>query len=296
MRNILSFLFFISSSVIALASHDYIPLLAPQNSWVTSTYKGIEEFSLGEKTIIDGKEYYCVICKDMSMPELAIQGIDSTSCFLREEGKKVYYKDKTYMDHPEWLIFDFGLTTDEMVELKPLQARTEICFIRVDSTDTIVLNGLERAVLYVSYGIVDDNYYVTDDDIWIEGIGSTKLPFLPLDNLRFGAVGYSDFRYYYDYASKYIYPEDREFYDFSGIIGTMAEMQLSLRRCGDVVMASFPMAEVGECLTVYDAAGRAVVSQPVRQGATTAILPMAEQPAGVYIVKLQSGEAVKLAW
>ncbi|MBR5844497.1 MAG: T9SS type A sorting domain-containing protein [Bacteroidaceae bacterium] len=69
---------------------------------------------------------------------------------------------------------------------------------------------------------------------------------------------------------------------------------LTLHRSGDALMAVFPTAQAGEAITLYDATGRAVVIQAVRQGATTATIDVATLPAGVYIARLNSGATAKV--
>ena len=63
---------------------------------------------------------------------------------------------------------------------------------------------------------------------------------------------------------------------------------------GDALMAEFPTAQAGEAITLYDATGRAVATQAVRQGATTANIDVATLPAGVYIARLNSGATAKV--
>ena len=59
-------------------------------------------------------------------------------------------------------------------------------------------------------------------------------------------------------------------------------------------MAVFPTASVGEAITLYDATGRVVATQAIRQGATTATIDVATLPAGVYIARHNSGATTKV--
>ena len=72
------------------------------------------------------------------------------------------------------------------------------------------------------------------------------------------------------------------------------EKTLTLHRDGRALMAVFPTASAGEAITLYDATGRAVATQAVRQGATTATIDIAALPAGVYIARLNSGATAKV--
>ena len=71
---------------------------------------------------------------------------------------------------------------------------------------------------------------------------------------------------------------------------------LTLHRDGGALMAVFPTTSVGEAITLYDATGRAVATQAVRQGATTATIDITALPAGVYIARLNSGATAKVVW
>ena len=84
--------------------------------------------------------------------------------------------------------------------------------------------------------------------------------------------------------------------DFSAVHATPADgCCLTLHREGDALMAVFPTASVGEVITLYDATGRVVATQPIRTGATTATIDTTALPAGVYIARLNSGATAKVA-
>ena len=59
-------------------------------------------------------------------------------------------------------------------------------------------------------------------------------------------------------------------------------------------MAVFPTASAGETITLYDATGRAVATQAIRTGATTATIDITALPTGVYIARLNSGATAKV--
>ena len=131
----------------------------------------------------------------------------------------------------------------------------------------------------------------TINDAWIEGIGYTAFIFSgDLDanfmhelqcvfeegELIYCADG-ADCNGLSDHANKKI--------DFT---------TLTLHRDGGALMAVFPTASTGETITLYDATGRAVAVQAVRQGATTATIDTTALPAGVYIACLNSGATAKV--
>ena len=61
-----------------------------------------------------------------------------------------------------------------------------------------------------------------------------------------------------------------------------------------ILTIHFPTVQADEAITLYDATGRAVATQAVRQGATTATIDVATLPAGVYIARLNSGATAKV--
>ena len=69
---------------------------------------------------------------------------------------------------------------------------------------------------------------------------------------------------------------------------------LTLHRSGDVLMATFPTVGKGEAITLYDATGRVVTTQPIREGATTTSIDVATLPDGIYIARLSNGSTAKV--
>ena len=61
-----------------------------------------------------------------------------------------------------------------------------------------------------------------------------------------------------------------------------------------ILTIHFPTVQADEAITLYDATGRAVATQAVRQGATTGTIDVATLPAGVYIARLNSGATAKV--
>ena len=264
--------------------HEYIPILSPSNEWVELSYQHYVQYTVGEKGELYGKNYYTINVTEMSLPDKAISHSTHNSLY-REEDKKLY---KLNVDE-DFLVFDFGANAGDTVELKPLFQGQERKIV-IDSIKTTTLNGKERNVFYVHY----ISNYGDDDDVWIEGIGPIH-SFLFNEIIRWGGAGYSYFHYYYDNSTQYVYPEDRDVLDFSAVHATQSDAKsLTLHRNGDALMAAFPTAQAGEAITLYDATGRAVATQAVRQGATTANIDVATLPAGVYIARLNSGATAKV--
>ena len=80
----------------------------------------------------------------------------------------------------------------------------------------------------------------------------------------------------------------------TGVITPQKVCVLTLHREGDALMAVFPTASAGETITLYDATGRAVATQAIRTGATTATIDITALPTGVYIARLNSGATAKV--
>jgi hypothetical protein len=264
----------------AYAEHEYIPLISPSNEWVEYGYKHYMQYTVGEMVELYGKNYYTINETELSLPDQVISHSKHKS-YYREEDKKLYMLN---VDE-DFLVFDFGANTGDTVILKPLYENQERKII-IDSIETTTLNGKERNVYYVDYGY--------NTDVWIEGIGPIH-SFLFNEVIRWGGVGYSYFHYYYDNSTQYVYPEDREVLDFSAVHATPADANtLTLHRNGNALMAVFPTASAGDAITLYDATGRVVATQPIRTGATTATIDTTALPAGVYIAHLNSGVTTKV--
>ena len=75
---------------------------------------------------------------------------------------------------------------------------------------------------------------------------------------------------------------------------TSAKNSLAIYIKENLLMAVFPTASAGEAITLYDATGRVVATQPIRTGATTATIDVATLPAGIYIARLNSGATTKV--
>ena len=69
--------------------------------------------------------------------------------------------------------------------------------------------------------------------------------------------------------------------------------KLTLHKSSDNLIAVFPEAHRGTQLIIYSATGQAVRSLSVREGATTASVPMQGLPKGVYIFSLTSGNGCR---
>ena len=75
---------------------------------------------------------------------------------------------------------------------------------------------------------------------------------------------------------------------------TADEYTITTTLKADILTVHFPTAQAGEAITLYDAAGRAVATQAVQQGATTATIDVATLPAGIYIVRMENGATAKV--
>ena len=131
----------------------------------------------------------------------------------------------------------------------------------------------------------------TVNDAWIEGIGYTSIIF-PGNNIED------------KYELQCVFEEGELIYCADGAdckgLSEQANKKidfttLTLHREGDALMAVFPTASVGETITLYDTTGRVVATQAIRTGATTTTIDITAFPAGVYIVRLNSGATAKVA-
>lgn len=145
------------------------------------------------------------------------------------------------------------------------------------SYDMSVINGPQPLTLYeLSFGVLSEGTY---DLIYkIDEIFYSQ-DYKELDN--YDTIHYSSFKVYRDLS------------DVNTAKNNIST--LILHRFSDVVVALFPTAGVGEAITLYDAAGRVVAVQPIRKGATTTSINVANLPKGVYIARLNSGASEKIA-
>jgi hypothetical protein len=131
----------------------------------------------------------------------------------------------------------------------------------------------------------------TINDAWIEGIGYTTFIFSGDLDANFMHELQCVFE-----EGELIYCADGA--DCKGLSDNVNKKidftTLTLHREGNALMAVFPTAAIGEAITLYDATGRAVAVQAVRQGATTATIDITALPAGVYIARLNSGATAKV--
>lgn len=131
----------------------------------------------------------------------------------------------------------------------------------------------------------------TVNDAWIEGIGYTTLIF----------PGDLDANFMHELQC--VFEEGELIYcadgaDCKGLSDNVNKKidftTLTLHREGNALLAVFPTASAGEAITLYDATGRGVATQPIRTGATTATIDVATLPAGIYIARLNSGATTKV--
>lgn len=149
----------------------------------------------------------------------------------------------------------------------------------------------------VSHYCSVDDFYFPKQSSWIEGIGAINEDIFDFENsYRMGASATPDQFYYYTNSNESgCYPEVQGVIDFSAISTiSINTSTLTLHRSGDVLMATFPTAGQGEAITLYDATGRVVTTQPIREGATTASIDVATLPDGIYIARLSNGTTAKV--
>ena len=273
-----------NGELIYSSEQEYIPLLTPSKYWVESAYESYVQYAMSDEA--KDENGYCVIeVTEMSLPDMSIQHSDR-KIYVREDDRKFYMK----VDGKEVLMFDFGAKAGDRIVIN--EAPDDMRVMVVDSIHKVSLDNQVRDEFYVSYYLND---VPTHQEVWIEGIGSIY-SFLFDNNIRWGGVGYSYFRYLYDSGTQYVYPEGSEVIDFSAVTSVGREMEsLHLHRMGNILMAVFPAAEQGEAITLYDASGRVVAKQAIRAGATTAGIDASSLPAGIYIATLTSGASAKVA-
>ncbi len=262
-------LFVLLTTLSVVAEHDYIPYLAEGKEWVefgVGVGVGYTMYTIQDTVEIDEQQY----CR-MSVSYLHESATEYR--YLYEEGKKVYMR----RSGADVLLYDFGLQVGDSIET----GADYYNVLRMDSIETITLNGLERNKYFVSIRDKENSYY-DFTETWIEGIGCISFPLLSLNR---GASGGCTWKYYYEPETGFIYPEDKEPIDFDAAVTTIDTDAGGITRNGNLLTCDGEMA-------AYDTTGRRVA-----QGAT---IDLATLPRGIYIVRttLRNGatESMKVVW
>lgn len=125
-----------------------------------------------------------------------ITNLTITHLFYRVEGKKVYLRMNENCIPEDHLIYDFGLNVGDTLYVPTNLAETggysSIRGVRVtvDSTATIVINGVTRKRMVVTYRYrykgTNPVFYEDRQDEWIEGMGSRLFPFYAMACVNHG--------------------------------------------------------------------------------------------------------------
>ena len=134
-------------------------------------------FPSGDTTFCDNK-WIKITFTNSSVPR----------AYYRIEGKKVYFRMNANCALADHLIYDFDLKVGDTLYVTTNLAETQGytgsrgVSVHIDSVSTIVVNGLPRKRMAVTYryrdskairfGLIQDRY-----DIWTEGMGSRIFPF-----------------------------------------------------------------------------------------------------------------------
>lgn len=190
--------------------------------------------------------------------------------------------------------------------------------IEVESIDAIVHNGIERlrynlkSKLYgasIEYGYTtpngeqprEEDYFErilepvelsSLEEQWIEGVGYTT----NIENIHNDNPEIYTLQCAFDKGENIYTAEGANCDGLSDNLNHKIDFStLTLHRSGDMLVAVFPTAGAGEAITLYDATGRVVAVQPIREGATTASINVANLPKGICIARLNSGVSEKVA-
>lgn len=106
MKRVILLTIFLLSIFSVYATHEYIPLLSPDNVWVESCYQAYAQYAISDRIDINGVEYCVVSRTEMSLPDKEIVA-NNQKLYIREEGKRVYRYDDAFAQ--ECLLFDFGV-------------------------------------------------------------------------------------------------------------------------------------------------------------------------------------------
>ncbi|MBP3350621.1 MAG: T9SS type A sorting domain-containing protein [Bacteroidaceae bacterium] len=184
----------------------YIPCLQEGNAWVfENTPPGLlVQRHIGSTKVIDGVEYH-VLYKTIFYPQSWSAGEPIEAGYMREENGKVYMG----AGEKEKLIIDFTLQkgdtaywdTDKHVYIKDVSYS--------------VIAEKERKVMQVETRGLGPEGETTNNETWIEGIGTTHNIFDAESYRWYDFSGlYTRFKYFYNYPTQTCYPENAEQFDF----------------------------------------------------------------------------------
>lgn len=135
-------------------------MMSSWGSYFTTYYK------LHGDTIINDKSYKFIY---FSKDSLMQNWIKETYYFIRIDSNQKVYK---YESLRENLIYDFSLQPGDSIDIYHT-CGAQALYVKVDSTDSIVINGQYRKRIIFEQGY---------NEVWIEGIGSLTSPFNPFIN------------------------------------------------------------------------------------------------------------------
>ena len=309
----------------AMAKDSYIPTMKPNKEYI---YTNGYDTTLIKTRMSDVKEGYVVFNAwnedEYPLPDRGIFK-DDGPLVLQYMADWIYNKDLynlfkeqiSYVDD-DMVYFDYNMQVGDTLafvynyDIGTGYKETYIIYgniIKVVSIDTVNIQSAERLVYdleskYFAASLrldfdehtdrAPDNYTyhyeineITEPvkSVWIEGIGYTN------------RIGYTNntLQCVFENGENIYTAEGAECDGLSDNINEKIDFStLTLHRSGDVLMATFPTAGKGEAITLYDATGRVVTTQPIREGATTASIDVATLPDGIYIARLSNGSTAKV--
>jgi len=141
-------------------------LVQQGNQWNAATYPFFSNVTtsqsllVGEDTTINGLSYHRLYYSGDSLNT----EWSPTSNFLRQEGKKVYFKEEVF---EESLLYDFGMEVGDTLQY-------EDCTLFIAEVDTVFLNNGE-ARKRLKIDVADSEpWYQGAFEYWVDGIGSTS--------------------------------------------------------------------------------------------------------------------------
>ena len=256
---------------ITQAEESYLHFVVDGKEWICSYGDHVYNYTIEGDTVIGNADYKKVyICAEYIYSDQqqhyfgAVKEIDSQIYLIKDKEDEAS------------LLYDFAI-----------QRGDTIGSLRYLSEGIRCINGVNRKAIDLVKHAPPGEAIPTRCWTWIEGIGCLEDPF-DINN--------------WDYSYNIIlscYENDICIYNKDGIYNSILypsteNHTLTLHREGYVLMAVFPSASAGEAITLYDATGRVVATQPIRTGATTATIDITALPAGVYIARLNSGATAKV--
>lgn len=157
--------------------------------------------------------------------------------YLRKDGDKVYRLSEIEGDHEDYILYDFGLKTGDVIDVPEWHTEYEMDTInggsyevgkyveyrkiRCDNIEEIENSGRTYKKFWLTLLVPEINYEQVNWGFWIEDIGSTTFCGSPMHNISFGALndwGGSINEVKYNDETIYVFDDEYDYFKNPSIV------------------------------------------------------------------------------